>query len=102
MPAYFFAPEMLEVYPDVKVILNTRKDLDAWTKSMEKTIVAVNESWVFYIASWFEAQTWWAYHYGHRFFMSLFYRGQYGDATMGIMKCGKWVYRGMLLNDDSP
>lgn len=40
-----FAEEMIKAYPSAKVILNTRRDIDAWQSSVMSNIVAVNEDW---------------------------------------------------------
>lgn len=37
-PANCFGPELLAAYPDAKVILNRRKDVDAWHASMKGSI----------------------------------------------------------------
>lgn len=41
-----FAVELIEAYPDAKVILNTRRNTDAWHASVMANIVAVNEDWL--------------------------------------------------------
>ncbi|KAK2759936.1 hypothetical protein FQN54_002672 [Arachnomyces sp. PD_36] len=41
MPAAFFAPELIEAYPEAKVILTTR-DIDEWHSSVKSTIEAAN------------------------------------------------------------
>ncbi|KAJ4348110.1 uncharacterized protein N0V89_009482 [Didymosphaeria variabile] len=40
-----FSAELIAAYPDAKVILNTRQDIDAWHASVMSNIVAVNEDW---------------------------------------------------------
>jgi hypothetical protein len=40
-----FAAELIAAYPDAKVVLNMRADLEAWNKSVMKNIVGVNEDW---------------------------------------------------------
>lgn len=51
-----FAAQMIEAYPDAKVILNVRRDLAAWQKSAVQMPVGVNESWTFWLLSWFSAE----------------------------------------------
>jgi len=41
-----FAPELIMAYPDAKVILNTRRNIDAWHSSVLSNIVDVNEDWL--------------------------------------------------------
>lgn len=40
-----FAKELIAAYPDAKVVLNSRRDLDAWHASVLSNIVGVNEDW---------------------------------------------------------
>ncbi|KAI0415995.1 hypothetical protein F5X98DRAFT_344952 [Xylaria grammica] len=91
--AYFFAPELIAAYPDAKVVLNQRSDLDKWSRSMERTVVPVTGSYLFYLASWFDARTFWSYHFNFRWFLALFYRNPGDDLGSSILKRGKWVYR---------
>ncbi|KAH9993141.1 hypothetical protein F4779DRAFT_608898 [Xylariaceae sp. FL0662B] len=93
MASYFFAPELIDAYPDAKVIFNYRKDMSRWVPSMDKTIMPVAESLLFYVTSWFEARTFWAYHFTYRWFLAFAYRSPYGDFGVGVRKCGPWVYR---------
>lgn len=37
-PSYCFAHELIDAYPDAKVILNYREDVQAWHKSVESTL----------------------------------------------------------------
>lgn len=41
IPCCLFVDELVAAYPDAKVLLNYRKDADAWLKSMQKTLFAV-------------------------------------------------------------
>ena len=40
-----FAEELIAAYPNAKVVLNSRRDLDAWHASVLSNIVGVNEDW---------------------------------------------------------
>jgi hypothetical protein len=40
-----FAPELIAAYPNAKVILNSRREIDAWHSSVMSNIVAVNDDW---------------------------------------------------------
>lgn len=87
----FFAPELLAAYPEAKVILNLRPDMDAWYRSLEKTLVTIDESWLIWGMHWFSAEFHWL--------CSLFLRYGYpsvfhGDSTRdGVRRNAKWVYR---------
>ncbi|KAL4779905.1 hypothetical protein BJX76DRAFT_364838 [Aspergillus varians] len=74
-----FAPELIAAYPDAKVILNTRTDLDAWHKSMQATmgyfdINPVDWDWC---KSWFGAELFWIRQAMCRTMMPAFFRGSF-------------------------
>lgn len=45
LPTAAFGIELLRVYPDAKVILNKRDDVDAWYKSTMSTVARLNGDW---------------------------------------------------------
>jgi hypothetical protein len=92
--ASVFAAEMIEAYPEAKVVLNVRRDLDAWHQSVVKTLVRVNENWGFYLSSIFDREAFWAWHVYERFLWPLVFRAPDGDMASAIRRNGKWVYRG--------
>lgn len=92
-----FAPEMVRAYPQAKVVLNVRRDLDGWHESAVKTLVHVNESWSFWISSWLDREAFWAWHVYERFLWALFFRAPDGDMAGAIKRNGKWIYRGEAL-----
>lgn len=89
-----FAAEMIAAYPDAKVILNTRHDLEAWHHSAVKTLVGINDNWVFWLGSMFEREFFWAWHVYERFMLPVFFRAPDGNMATAIRRNGKWVYRG--------
>ncbi|KAF4454271.1 hypothetical protein F53441_3272 [Fusarium austroafricanum] len=91
--ASVFAAELIAAYPDAKVVLNTRKDLDAWHASAMKTLVGVNKSWAFYILSWLSKDCFWAWHSYERFLWPGLFRALDGNIVTGIGRNGKWVYK---------
>ncbi|KAF6820083.1 hypothetical protein CPLU01_12857 [Colletotrichum plurivorum] len=88
-----FAAEMIRAYPEAKVVLNVRRDLDKWHESAVKTLVHVNESWSFWVASLLDREAFWAWHVYERFLWALFFRAPDGDMAGAIKRNGKWVYR---------
>lgn len=63
MPAAsYFASEMIEAYPDAKVVLNVRGDLDKRHQSTINTLVGGSKSWLFWCMSGFGKGTFWAWH----------------------------------------
>lgn len=43
VPSFCFAPELIEAYPEAKVVL-TARDPDAWLKSIDTTLFAVTKA----------------------------------------------------------
>ncbi|KAK5949136.1 hypothetical protein OHC33_009877 [Knufia fluminis] len=59
MPPCIFAEELLEYYPDAQVILNRRRDMDAWHASLSTAVESVLGSWIVWGCSWFDAELFW-------------------------------------------
>ncbi|KAJ0425029.1 hypothetical protein BJY00DRAFT_227121 [Aspergillus carlsbadensis] len=83
-----FAPELIAAYPDAKVILNTRSDLDAWYASMQATMSyfdanPVDWDWV---KSWFCAELFWVRQCMCRTLMPVFFRGSFERNGKDIYK----------------
>lgn len=97
-----FAPELVAAYPDAKVILNVRRDLDSWYTSMQQTMGYFDKNpidWDWF-KSWFNADLFWIRQTMCRTMMPRFFRGSFTTN-------GKWVYeqhvamvRGMGLSED--
>lgn len=92
--ASVFAAEMIAAYPDAKVVLNMRRDVDAWHRSVVNTLVAVNESWIFWITSLFDREAFWAWHVYERFLWPLLFRAPDGAMGPAIRRNAKWVGKG--------
>lgn len=74
-PANAFGPELLQYYPDAQVVLNRRRNTDAWHASMRATCLQVF-SWPMWVLSWFDiglCWLWWNFklvmsgYYGYNF-----------------------------------
>ncbi|CAH0046122.1 unnamed protein product [Clonostachys solani] len=87
-----FAAELIEAYPDAKVILNIRRDEDAWYQSVCKTLVGEMNP-MLYIMSWFCTEMFWAWHVYWRFLWACQFRAPDGDSRRGICGNGRWIYR---------
>ncbi|KAK0634394.1 P-loop containing nucleoside triphosphate hydrolase protein [Bombardia bombarda] len=72
--ASVFAAEMVRAYPEAKVVLNMRRDVDGWVESLGRTLVRANESWGFWVASWLDRECFWAWHVYERFMWPLLFR----------------------------
>lgn len=86
-----FAPELLIAYPEAKVILNLRPDMDAWHRSIDKTLGVIDRSWPLWIMHWFSAE----FHWLHSLYMRYGYPGVFHNVSTsdGIRRNAKWVYR---------
>ncbi|KAE8405571.1 hypothetical protein BDV37DRAFT_89837 [Aspergillus pseudonomiae] len=82
-----FAPELIAAYPDAKVILNVRRDLDGWYKSMQLTMGYFDRNPVDWdwCKSWFCAELFWIRQCMCRTMMPRFFRGSFESN-------GRWVY----------
>jgi hypothetical protein len=83
-----FATELITAYPNAKVILNTRQDLDSWYTSMQQTMGYFDKNPVDWdwLKSWFNADLFWIRQTMCRTMMPRFFRGSFAAN-------GKWVYR---------
>lgn len=88
-----FAAEMIRAYPDAKVVLNVRRDPDAWHASAVENLVGVNENRLFWFMSWWKREVFWAWHVYERLMWAGLFRCMDGTLDSGIRRNGKWVYR---------
>ncbi|RKK90201.1 hypothetical protein BFJ68_g4538 [Fusarium oxysporum] len=88
-----FAAELIAAYPDAKVVLNYRRDLDAWHESAVKTLVSVHENWALYILPCLGKVPFWGWHVYERFMWPVLFRALDGNIETGIARNGKWVYK---------
>ncbi|KAK1094462.1 hypothetical protein LTR48_000337 [Friedmanniomyces endolithicus] len=61
LPTAAFGPEMLRAYPDAKVILNRRRDVDAWYEIQKKTIAKLFTDWRSIVPGLFETELFWTW-----------------------------------------
>ena len=94
-PATCFAPELIQAYPDAKVVLNLRRDIDAWHRSAMKSLVQnMFVNWTAIVLSCFNAEFFWVYHIYARFFWPRLFRVVDQSPTFEIASNGKSIYRG--------
>jgi hypothetical protein len=96
-PASCFARELIELYPDAKVILNTSADMNRWHASVMKNIAGINRSWLFWVMSWTSADLFWVWNVAERILWPGLFRcidapGLPGNLERGIERCGKWIH----------
>ena len=58
-PSCGFAHQLIDAYPDAKIILNYREDVDAWHSSVANTIEKFNATWSEWLLTWFQAELFW-------------------------------------------
>ena len=59
IPCATFGPELLQAYPNAKVILNRRTDEEAWVRSIRQTLLPLQTSWPFWFKCFFNAEMFW-------------------------------------------
>ncbi|EAW07009.1 sulfotransferase family protein [Aspergillus clavatus NRRL 1] len=93
--ASFFTAELVAAYPEAKVILNTRRDLEAWQRSCVKTLlVEVEDSWFLWVFRFFSSDLFWLWElYVTHGYPGLFRSPWPSSVRAGVTKNGKWVYR---------
>jgi len=71
IPCAIFGQELLHAYPDAKVILNRRRDDEAWVRSVRSTLILVAGNWSYWFKCFFDAEMFWIRRYiraPHRLF----------------------------------
>lgn len=94
-PASVFAAELIEAYPDAKVVLNYRSDIDAWHRSLMATLARGNALWGFFALSCLSKECFWSWHVYLRYMWPGLFRSLDGNPANGMNRNAKWVYRGM-------
>ncbi|ROW16233.1 hypothetical protein VPNG_01971 [Cytospora leucostoma] len=92
-PASVFAAELIASYPEAKVVLNYRKDLDAWHHSATTTLMRADGRWAMFLLSCLSKDCFWAWHCYVRFMWPGLFRALDGNIATGMARNGKWVYR---------
>ncbi|GAP85092.2 hypothetical protein SAMD00023353_2200210 [Rosellinia necatrix] len=92
-----FAAEIIAAYPEAKVILNQRKDIDAWHHSINNTIIGTADHWLLFILSCLSRECFWAWHFHVRIVYPGLFRALDGNIKTGIAQNGKWVYKGSYI-----
>lgn len=57
-----FAYVLIVAYPDAKVVLNKRTDLDAWERSVDESLVSLGSNPLVRSLRWFDRDFFWLYH----------------------------------------
>ncbi|KAI6849851.1 hypothetical protein KC332_g2641 [Hortaea werneckii] len=92
-----FASELIAAYPEAKVILNHRRNLDAWQASCLANLGPVNTSRMIWLTSVFTAYGYWSWQFFFRYALQGVFRagtsGSLGVLDHAMRKNGKWIYR---------
>lgn len=91
--ASVFAAEIIAAYPEAKVMLNRRKDLNAWHDSVTASQAVLGESWSLWFNSFMTSGFFWPYHVYARYLWRLLFRAEHGEVGQAIRRNGKWIYR---------
>lgn len=83
MPPGIFAEELLDFYPEAKVVVNRRKDMDAWHRSLNEAAETVLGSWGLWVLSWWDAELFWWYK------SAVLWMGIMGKGNGGFKRSGK-------------
>ncbi|KAJ7032752.1 hypothetical protein C8F04DRAFT_1106433 [Mycena alexandri] len=59
MPPCLFWAELLRFYPDARVVVNRRRDTDAWHRSLDGAAQTVLRGWTLWALSWFDPALYW-------------------------------------------
>jgi hypothetical protein len=89
-----FAAELIGAYPDAKVVLNYRRDIDAWHRSTTTTLMRSDGHWALFLLSCLSRECFWAWHVYVRFMWPGLFRALDGNIETGMARNGKWVYHG--------
>jgi hypothetical protein len=90
-----FAAELIRAYPEAKVVLNVRRDEEAWYQSVCQTILDHSYgSSTLWFASFFSSGLFWGWHVYHRFLWACLFRSFDGNIDHAVRNNARWVYRG--------
>ncbi|KAI7237777.1 hypothetical protein KC343_g7263 [Hortaea werneckii] len=95
--ASVFASELIAAYPDAKVILNHRRNLDAWHASVLNNFGPQNTSRLIWLTCIFTSYGYWSWQIFMRYGLQGIFRagssGSPGVLEHAVRKNGKWIYR---------
>lgn len=91
--AFTFAAELLAAYPEAKVVLNYRTDIDGWHRSICRAFLPHLESWFVWFLTRFSPQLFWTYQFYNDMAYPHLFRAEREGKGFGIRNNGKWVYR---------
>ncbi|OTA76792.1 hypothetical protein M434DRAFT_38785 [Hypoxylon sp. CO27-5] len=81
------AADLITAYPEAKVILNYRNDIEAWHHSVEQIIARANSSWMLWLLSWLSLDCFWFWQCHVRFmWLGLFRAGNMDIETASIRR----------------
>ncbi|CAG9953277.1 unnamed protein product [Clonostachys rosea f. rosea IK726] len=92
-PASVFAAELIQAYPEAKIILNHRKDIDAWHKSLMGTLARGPTLWTFWILACLDKECFWNWQCYLGYMWPGLFRAIDGKVETGMLRNAKWVYR---------
>lgn len=94
-PASVFAAELIQAYPDAKIILNYRKDIDVWHQSLMSTLARGPTLWTFWVLSALDKECYWNWQCYLCYMWPGLFQAIDGRVETGMLRNAKWVYRCM-------
>ncbi|KAL7621391.1 hypothetical protein AAE478_008713 [Parahypoxylon ruwenzoriense] len=88
-----FAADIIAAYPEAKVILNYRRDINAWHNSAINTLARSSSNWAIWAMSYLSRDLFWSWHCYVRFMFPGLFRALDGNIWTGIARNGKWAHR---------
>jgi hypothetical protein len=97
-PACCFAEELVEAYPEAKIIVNYREDVEAWHRSVVTSWSTAEEraGWVHPILCWFHARMFWVNVNEHRLTYGNLWRNDYRKYAKDTYRDHYAMLRGMV------
>ena len=94
-----FAPELIAAYPEAKVILNIRKDREAWHRSVMQSLMPLHKSWRFWVRSWFCSELFWLQESFFRGNWQKFYKGSFEKHSQRVLDDHCRLIRSLVPSD---
>lgn len=83
VPAIWFATDLLEAYPDAKVVLNGRQDVTEWKASFRSSVLPIMTSWRYWLSSFFNTELFWCMRLTNLMWMQVYFEGDFERHAVG-------------------
>ena len=86
IPTVMFGPELIAAYPSAKVILNRRRDVQAWKRSFRETVYTAITSRMMRFSSFFDTKLFWMNRMALKILQELFHGDFEGNAEQAYVE----------------